>query len=136
MSVMWTSSLDQLTMYAFDPEAQEMTTAPQEDGHHILSDAGTESQDSGLGYAELEIKEHPIEGRMAPPGETNSRDPRRRSVTLASPSTLYGKDTPPVPNSSNVAKSTPRTSRATDFLLEDVDGEPPLVIDIVNIESE
>ena len=29
MSVMWTNSLEQLTMYAFNPEAQEITTAPQ-----------------------------------------------------------------------------------------------------------
>ena len=112
MSVMWTSGLDQLTMYAFDQEAQEMTTAPQEDANHILSNTGTESQDSG-----------PIEGRTAPPGETrrktNSRDPRRRSVTLASPSTLYGRDTPPVPNSSNVAQSTVRKNHATDFLMEE-----------------
>ena len=82
MSVMWTSGLDQLTMYAFDPEAQEMTTALQEDAHHILSDTGTESQDSGLGYAELEIKEHPIQGQATPPGDTrrktNPRDPRLR----------------------------------------------------------
>ena len=120
MSVMWRSGLDQLTMYTFDPEAQEMTTAPREVAHHILSD--------------------PIEGRTAPPVETrrktNSRDPRRRSVTLASPSTLYGRDTPPVRNSSNAAQSTPRTNHATDFLMEESDGGPPLVIDIVNIESE
>ena len=49
MSVMWTNGLEQLTMYAFDPEAHEITTAPPEDAHHILSDTGTESQDSSLG---------------------------------------------------------------------------------------
>ena len=28
ISVMWTEGLEQLTMYAFDPEAQEITIAP------------------------------------------------------------------------------------------------------------
>ena len=140
MSVMWASGLDKLTMYAFDPEAQEITTAPQEATHHVLSDTGAESQDSGLGYAELEVKEHPIEGGTATLQETrrkiSPRDPRRHSVTLASPSSLYGMDTPPVPDSPNVAPSTQRIYHATDSPMEESDGEPPLVINIVNIESE
>ena len=40
------------------------------------------------------------------------------------------------PGSANIAQPIPRTSWATDFPMEEVDGEPPLVIDIVNIESE
>ena len=60
---------------------------PQEDGYRILSDTGAESLDSGLGYAELEIKEHPIKGPATPLGEprkrANPRDPRLRLVTLA-----------------------------------------------------
>ena len=82
MSVMWTEGLEQLTMYAFNPEAQEITTAPQEDGYHILSDTGAESLDSGPEYSELEIK-----GPATPLGEprkrANPRDPRLRLVTLA-----------------------------------------------------
>ena len=137
---MWTDRLEQLTIYTFDPEAQEITTAPQEDDHHILWDTGAESQDSGLGYAELEIKNHPIEGPVTPPGEPrkkiNPRDPRCRSVTLAPPSTQYRKDNIPGPSSSNVAQPTLSTSRATDFLMEEGNGKPHLVIDIVNIESK
>ena len=130
ISVMWTDGLEQLTMYAFNPEAQEITTAPQEDNHHILSDPGAESQDSGLGYAELEIKEHPIEGPATPPGEPrkkiNPRDPRRRPVTLAPPSTLYGKENLPGPSSSNVAQPALSTSRATNFLMPSLGPSPML----------
>ena len=144
MSVMWTEGLEQLTLFAFDPEAQEVPVTPQgvkvSGGFLILSDTGTESQDSGLGYPELETKELPIEEPATLKGEprkrVSPRDPRRRSVTLAPPSTLFGDDSSPGPGSANIAQPTPSTSWATDFLMEEVNGEPPLVIDIVNIESE
>ena len=82
----------------------------------------------------MEIKEHPIEERAAPLQETHRkispRDPRRHPVTLAPPSTLYGTDTPPMPDSPNVVLPAQRTYHATDFTMEESDGEPPLVIDI------
>ena len=43
MSVMWPNSLDKLTMYVFDPEAQELTNGPHKATYHILSDTGAES---------------------------------------------------------------------------------------------
>ena len=120
ISVMWTEGLEQLMMYAFDPEAQEITIAPRMMTTNIHTDTGVESQDSGLGYAELE-----------PRKKINPRDPRCRSLTLAPPSTLYGKDNLPGPSSSNVAQPTLSISRATDFLMEEGNREPRLVIDIV-----
>ena len=39
---------------------RDWTVTPQGVRYHILSDTGMESQDSGLGYAEIEIKEHPV----------------------------------------------------------------------------
>ena len=41
-----------------------------------------------------------------------------------------------MPDSPNVVQPAQRTDHATDFTMEESDGEPPLVIDIVNIESE
>ena len=88
-------SVDKLTMYAFDPEAQELTTGPHEATYHILSDNGTESQDSGLVYAEMEIKEHPVEERAAPLQEAHRkiipRDPRHHPVALAPPQPYTGR---------------------------------------------
>ena len=73
MDVLWPNSLDSLTMYSFDPEAQELINGAHRGTHHLLSDTGVESQDSGLGYtsvAEVEVKEHPIDGEGAPPQES------------------------------------------------------------------
>ena len=90
----------------------------------------------------MEIKEHPIEERAAPLQEAHRkispRDHRRNSVTLAPPahSTLYGTDTPPISDSPNVVPPAQRTYLATDFTMEESNGKPPLVINIVNIESE
>ena len=131
-------------MYAYDPEAQEVPVNPQgvevPRGCLILSDTGAESQDNGLGYPELETKEHPIEEpatpKVEPSKRVSPRDPRRRSVTLAPPSTLFGNDSSLNLGSANIAQPTPSTSWATDFLIEETDGEPTLVIDIVNIESK
>ena len=91
MSVTWTEDLEQLTMYAYDPEAQEVPVNPQgvkvPRGCLILSDTGAESQDSGLGNPEQEIKENPIGVPTTPKCEPSKRgsprDPRRRSVTMA-----------------------------------------------------
>ena len=72
-------------MYAYDPEAHEVPVNPQgvevPRGCLILSDIGVDSQDSGLGNPEPEIKENPI-GEPAifkgePSKRGNPRDPRR-----------------------------------------------------------
>ena len=59
---MWTEGLEQLKMYAYDPEAQEVPVSPQgikvPGGCLILSYTGAESQDNGLGLPELETKEN------------------------------------------------------------------------------
>ena len=89
MDVLWPNSLNSLTMYSIDPEAQGLINGAHGGTYHLLSDTGTEYQDSGLGYAsvsEVEVKEHPIDGEEAPPQESrrkiSSRDPMRQSVTL------------------------------------------------------
>ena len=98
-------------------------------GYLILSNTGAESQDSGLGYPEQETKDHPLEEPAALKGERSKRfsprDPRRRLVTLAPPSTLFGDDSSPGPGSANIAQPTLSTSWATKFLMEEADGEPP-----------
>ena len=97
-SVTWTEGLEQLTVYAYNPESQEVPVNPQgvkaPKGCLILSNAGVNSQDSGVGNPETEARENPVEEPVASKGEpskrTNTRDPRRRSVMMASPSTLFG----------------------------------------------
>ena len=63
--------------------------------YHILNNTGAESQDSSLGYAEMEIKEHPIQEGAPPLQETHRkispRDPRRHPVTLAPPPPYTGR---------------------------------------------
>ena len=63
MSVTWTEGLEQLTMYTFDPQSQEVPMNPQgvraPEGCLILSDAGVDSQDSGLGNPEAGARENP-----------------------------------------------------------------------------
>ena len=69
MDVLWPNSLDSLTMYSFDPEAHELIDGAHGGTHHLLSDNGVESQDSVFGYtsvAEVEVKEHPIDGEGHP----------------------------------------------------------------------
>ena len=60
----------------------------------------------------------------------------QQSVTLASPSTLYGTNTSPMANPLSVAQPTQGDSHAAHTLMEESDGEPSLVIDMVNMESE
>ena len=99
MGALWPKSLDNFTMYSFDREAQELTAGPHEATCHILSDTGAEFQDSGLGYAEMEIKEHPIEEEAAPLQENHRKispmDPRRHPVTLAPPPPYTGRTSHP-----------------------------------------
>ena len=53
MDVLWPNSLDSLTMYSFDPEAQELINGAHGGTYHLLSHTGTEYQDSSLGYASV-----------------------------------------------------------------------------------
>ena len=136
MSVMWTEGLEQLKIYVYDPEAQEVPVSPKgikvPGGCLILSYTGAESQDSGLGHPELETKENPIEEPAALKGEPNkrvsSRDPRCRSVTLAPLSTLFGDYSVLGFGSANKTQPTPSTSWATDFLMEEAYGDLPLAL--------
>ena len=140
-SVTWTEGLEQLTMYAYDTETHEVPVNPKgveaSRGSLILSDTGVDSQDSGLGNLEPEIKETPIGEPAAFKGEpskrANPRDPRRQAVTMASPSTLFGEGNILGLDPANISQPTPSTSWANDFLMEEADWKPPLIIDI---ESE
>ena len=73
----------------------------------------------------MEVKEHPIEEGAAPLQENHRkispRDPRRHSVTLAPlpPSTLYGTDTPPMPDSPNVTQPAQRAYHATKIMMKE-----------------
>ena len=49
MGVIWPTSIDNLTMYAFDPEAQELTAGPQKATYRILSDTGRSLRTAVLG---------------------------------------------------------------------------------------
>ena len=53
MDILWPNSLDSLTMYTFDQEAQELIGGAHGGTYHLLSDTGAESQDSGLGYGSV-----------------------------------------------------------------------------------
>ena len=99
----------------------------------ILSDAGADSQDSGLGNPEAEARESPMASKGEPSKRTNPRDPRRRSVMVASPSTLFGEGNGSGLDPANLSQPTPSASLANDFLMEEADWEPQLIIDI---ESE
>ena len=55
MDVLWPNSLDSLTMYSFDLEAQKIINGAHGGTYHLLSDTGTESQDSGLVYASVQM---------------------------------------------------------------------------------
>ena len=69
-----------------------------------------ESQDSGIEGSraeEINIKEHSVEG-CAPkdrPSNISSRDPRRRGVTIAGPSRLYGGSSTPMIDPQNIANT-------------------------------
>ena len=48
MGVLWPNSLYSLTMYAFDPQAQELTAGPREATYHILSNTGQSPRTAAL----------------------------------------------------------------------------------------
>ena len=141
MDVPLPPGLESIRKYAFHLVGQGLNDSMLNGTCPPLDNAGEESQDSGLGYAsvtEVDLKEHAIgKERVGPPGSSRkiiSRDPRQHSVTIASPSTLYGATTSPMADPVNVAESAYEGPHLGPTAMED--GEPPLVIDIVNIESE
>ena len=85
-----------------------------------------ESQDSGIGGSraeKIDIEEHGIEG-CAPadrPRTLSSRDPRRRKVTVAGPSRLYGGSSTPMIDLQNIASTGATTGS---------DGDKKLVIEL------
>ena len=99
-----------------------------------------ESQDSGIGgsgSAEIDIKDHGVEGCSAARGphplahnggtdsqrRPSSRDPRVRKVSIAGPSSLYGRSSTPMLDPQNIA-----SSGAIDSTTGSSDGEEKLVI--------
>ena len=116
----------------------------------LLDRADTESQDSGFGCVrttEMDIKEHGVKGcSMAPdlhlPGQNNTagpprrlstRDPRTRQVSLASPTSLYGRAETPMADPQNIAQGC-SDDLFRDLATEEVslpsDEEDRLVIDV------
>ena len=79
------------------------------------------------------MKEHALPGSFR---KISNRDPRRHSVTMASHATLYRATMSSMADPVNVAEATHEGSHPGPTLKEDSDGEPPLVIDIVNIKPE
>ena len=130
-------------MFPFDLEAQEVSGNPHGArvpmGPRILCDPGVDSQDSGLGDPEAGPREdhtqEPARQKGEPSKHGSRRDPRRQSVMLASPSTLFGEGNGSGPNTGNISQQTPSASlmEEADALMDKAGWEPQLVIDI---ESE
>ena len=142
MDPLW-SDTESVTMYSFDPEGRELTGTTPTRSHLPLDSGGAESQDSRLVYAsvtEVDVKEHTIDETRPGPSrgsrKTSNRDPRRRSVTVAPPTSLFGVAMSHMSAPSNVSEGTFEATQPILSLMEDSDGEPPMVIDIINIESE
>ena len=109
------------------------------EGCLVLGSAGADSQDSGVGNLETGPRENCVRGLARQKGKprkyTSSRDPRRRKVMLASPSTLFGEGNGSGSDTTNISQLTPNASlmEETDALMEETDWDPRLIIDI---ESE
>ena len=127
-------------MYPFDQDAHEVPVNPHgvglPEGCLVLSSAGVDSQDSGLGNSETGPRENyscePARQKGEPSGHTSHRDPRRRMVMLASPSTLFGEGSGSGSDPTNISQPTPSASlmEEADALMEEADWEPQLIIDI------
>ena len=97
--------------YPYTPGYTILDTTPLFDGTDV------ESQDSGIGGSrreEIDLKDHGIEGCAAvrPPHTPSSRDPRIRKVSVAGPSSLYGRTSTPMIDPQNIA-STEATNDAS-----------------------
>ena len=97
--------------YPYTPGYTILDTTP------LVNGTDVESQDSGIGGSrreEIDLKDHGIEGCAAvrPPHTPSSRDPRRRKVSVAGPSRLYGRTSTPMIDPQNIA-STEATNDAS-----------------------
>ena len=105
---LWKNAESSRTVYAYDPEDQELTDVANMDGSSFYDNGDAESQDSGFEHAsvtEVGVKEHVMdpsgETKLAtrPKGEPtkiSARDPRRRRVSLASPATIFRRTAAPM----------------------------------------
>ena len=133
-----------ITLYAYGGEYASPPGFPILDTTTLLDRTDAESQDSGFEGTrnmEIDIKDHGIEGCSAAPepripvrnGRTGSprglstRDPRTRHVSLAGPTSLYGKARTPMADLQNIAQN-----GATDEASLPSDGEEKLVIVLEN----
>ena len=120
----------------------------------LYNTVNVESQDSGFGYAgvtEIDIKEHCIDQiedfltiqglhlpnptkTARPPPKSGGRDPRLRQVSLASPTSLYGRAETPMADPQNIAQGCSEAHLFRGLLTEDVslpsEGEDRLVINV------
>ena len=108
--------------YPYTPGYPILDTTPLFDGTDV------ESQDSGIGGSrseEIDIKDHGVEGCAAVrrPHSPISRDPRIRKVSVAGPSSLYGRTSTPMIDPQNIA-----STGATNDASVSSDGEEKLVI--------
>ena len=116
------------------------TRLPLLDTTPLLDRTDVESQNSGIGgsrIAEIDVKDHGIEGCTATPepqilvhvGRTDpqrcpsTRDPRVHNVSVAGPSSLYGRSSTPMLDLQNIA-----SAGAADETAASSDGEEKLVI--------
>ena len=128
-----------ITLYAYGgeyatPGFQILDTTP------LLDRTDAESQDSGFEGTrnmEINIKDHGTKGcaaapepripvrneRTGPPRGLSTRDPRARHVSMADPSSLYGRAGTPMVDLQNIAHT-----GATDEASIPSDGEEKLVI--------
>ena len=145
-----------MTLYSYDGEDKEPSDFAILDASSLFDGVNIESQDSGFEYAsvtEIDIKEHCIDqaedsptmhrlhfpdpaktGR--PPPKSSGRDPRLRQVSLASPTSLYGRAETPMADPQNIAQGCSEAHPFRDHLRKDVsfpsDREDRLVIDVDN----
>ena len=108
--------------YPYTPDYPILDTTPLFDGTDV------ESQDSGIGGSrreEINLKDHGIKDCAAvkPPHTPSSRDPRRRKLSVAGPSSLYGRTSTPMIDPQNIA-----STEATNDASVSSDGEMKLVI--------
>ena len=76
---------------------------------------------------------HPVKSGVAP-SKISGRDPRRRQVSLASPTRLYGRAETPMADPHNIAQGSSEVFQLRDLSMEDVsipsDAEDNLVINV------
>ena len=138
-----------VTLYAYDGEARASPGFAILDTALLLDRADAESQDSGFGCVrttDMDIKEHGVEGcskapdlrlpgqnnTAGPPRRLSTRDPRTRHVSLASPTSLYGRAETPMADLQNIAQGHSDglfQGLSTEEVSLPSDGEDKLVID-------